>query len=88
MASRHCPDHFDDEDLQTLEAALEDIWATLQAHDPDRDWDADHALKTSIADKLLALASVGINKPDELRRRGLETLPVWWRSQTKRPSKR
>ena len=76
MASRHCIHYFEDEQLRTLQSALEDILATLKAHDPGRNWDADNELKTSIAAKLIALASIGIIKPEELRRRGLETLPM------------
>ena len=78
MASPHSPGHFEDEDPQALQSALEDIWSDLKAHDPDGNWDADNELKTRIAEKLMALASMGINRPEELRRLALETLPLHW----------
>ena len=66
MDSPHSPGYFEDEDLRALQSALEDIWSDLKAHDPDRNWDADNELKTRIAEKLMALASTGINRPEEL----------------------
>ena len=78
MDSPHSPGYFEDEDLRALQSALEDIWSDLKAHDPDRNWDADNELKTRIAEKLMALASTGINRPEELRRLALETLPLHW----------
>jgi hypothetical protein len=84
MRNDNCISYFDDRDLEALQAALKDIWITLQAHDPERDWAADEELKTRIAEKLMALAAIGVTKPEELRRRGLEILPVGWGSGRRR----
>ena len=80
MGSQQSPDHFDDTDLAALQVALEDIWTTLKANDPSRHWDRENELKTRIAEKLMALAALGVREPEELRRRGLETLPSNWHS--------
>ena len=80
MASQQSPDHFDDTDLAALQVALEDIWTTLKANDPSRHWDRENELKTRIAEKLMALPALGVREPEELRRRGLETLPSNWHS--------
>ena len=77
MASQQSPDPFDDTDLAALQAALEDIWTTLKANDPSRHWDREYDLKTRIAEKLMALAALGVREPEEL---GLETLPSNWHS--------
>ena len=68
--------HFEKTDLQALQGTLDDILTTLRAQDPHRNWDADPQLKTCIAEKIMALAAVGITAPDELRRRVLETPPL------------
>lgn len=86
MASRHCVNHFQDDDLKALQAALEDVVATLKAHNPYRNWDADKELKTRIAERLLALASVGINTPKDLRRRALQTLSLYRGMQRQQPA--
>lgn len=76
MSSRQCTDHFQNDDLEVLQATLDECWTTLKAHHPHRDWDAEHELKTRIAEKIMALASAGITAPEELRRRALDALPL------------
>lgn len=76
MASQYYHGSYDETTLLALDKALKDIWATLQAHDPTRDWERDSELKSLLAEKLMALAAIGITDPHELRAKALESLPL------------
>jgi hypothetical protein len=76
MGSQYPPHCYDDATLLALEQVLEGIWVTLKAHDPLNDWKKATELKTLLAEKLMALADVGITNPDELRQKTLESLPL------------
>lgn len=74
MGSYQYRGSYDETTLQALDKALKDIWSTLQAHDPTRDWERDSELKTILTEKLLALASLGVSDPKELRTKTLQSL--------------
>ena len=74
MQPQHLPTANNDESLSALERAFNDALATLKVNDPFRDWAKDGELKTTLAEQFFALLATGVNDPDELRVRVLESL--------------
>jgi len=63
MASRPLATYLEDEHVQALQSALDDIWAMLKARDPDHDWNKEIELKIRIAEKLMDLPTAGVTYP-------------------------
>jgi hypothetical protein len=80
MGSGYRPHSYDETTLSALEQALRDSWTLLKARDPLRDWAMDTDLRSRLAERLMALADEGINRPDELSKRAIESLPSARRS--------
>ena len=62
--------------LRALRQAFNATWVEVQARDPFRDFERDLELKTSINQKLCALARDGVTDPVELREWALESLSL------------
>jgi len=75
MTSQLFP-HYDPTTRMALETAMNNVWSTLQAHDPLRDWEKDSELKTLLVKKIMAIAETGVIDPQELRSKALNDIPV------------
>jgi hypothetical protein len=62
--------------LSAIEQAKREVWTSLQASDPTRDWLKDGELRTVVANRLVDLAEAGVTDADELSRRVRETLSL------------
>ena len=79
MASYLPPkDSFDSDELDGIELAFNNVWATIVANEPFRDTARDGALKQSIYHKLFALAQAGVVDADVLASLALQISSFSW----------
>jgi hypothetical protein len=63
--------------LSAIEQAKREVWTSLQASNPTRDWLKNGELRTVVANRLMDLAEAGVTDADDLSRRVRETLSLY-----------
>lgn len=67
MGSRYPPGFYDDEDMAALTQAFREVWRTVMADDPFRDFGKDEKMRQTIVQTMIDLVAEHVSSVEDLR---------------------